>query len=219
MDRIRVLLADDQALIRAGFRMILESEPGIEVVGEAVDGREAVEATLALVPDVVCMDVQMPGVDGLTATRQIVATNAASKVIVLTTFNNDDYLFEALEAGASGFLLKTTSPEDLVKAVQVVAHGDALLAPEVTRRVIERSAFARRRPCEDTHIGDLTKRERDVLVLIAQGLTNAEIAMMLHLGEATVKTHVSHMLLKLGMRDRTHLVIWSYENGVVVPRI
>lgn len=217
MSRIRVLLADDQALVRAGFRMILESEPGIEVIGEAVDGREAVTATLALQPDVICMDVQMPGVDGLTATRQIMDASAASKVIVLTTFDNDDYLFKALMAGAAGFLLKTTTPEDLIKAVQVVARGDALLAPEVTRRVIERSAKTQNHPEEDVQVEALTQREREVLLQVAEGQSNAEIAQTLHMGEATVKTHVSHILLKLGVRDRTHLVIWSYEHGLITP--
>ncbi len=216
-DRIRVLLADDQALVRAGLRMILESEPGIEVVGEAVDGQEAIDAALVLAPDVICMDVQMPEVDGLTAIREIVARGSAARVLMLTTFDRDDYLFEALEAGASGFLLKTTSPEDLVRAVQLIARGDALLAPEVTRRVIERFAITAPRPIGEVKIGDLTPRERDVLAQVAQGRSNAEIASALHLGEATVKTHVSHVLLKLGIRDRTGLVIWSYENGVIVP--
>jgi DNA-binding NarL/FixJ family response regulator len=219
MNPIRVLLADDQDLIRAGFRMILDSEPGIEVVGEAVDGAQAIEAALDLRPDVVCMDVQMPGTDGLVATREIVASGVNTRVLVLTTFNSDDYLFQALAAGASGFLLKTASPEALVDAVKVLAQGDALLAPEVTRRVIERFVGTPAPPRTDTDVADLTGRERDVLALLAYGWSNAEIATSLHLGEATVKTHVSHILLKLGVRDRIRLVVWAYEHGVVIPGI
>jgi DNA-binding NarL/FixJ family response regulator len=214
---IRVLLADDQDLVRAGFRLILESEPGIEVVGEAVDGAQAVAATLALTPDVVCMDVQMPGTDGLIATRDIVASGVNTHVLVLTTFDSDDYLFQALAAGASGFLLKTAPPEMLVDAVKVLAQGDALLAPEVTRRVIERFMATSPPPRTDADIADLTLRERDVLALLARGWSNAEIAAHLHVGEATVKTHVSHVLVKLGVRDRIRLVVWAYEHGVVVP--
>jgi len=212
-----VLLADDQDLVRTGFRMILESEPGIQVVGEAVDGVEATAMTLALEPDVVCMDVQMPGTDGLVATRDIVASGIDARVLVLTTFDSDDYLFEALAAGASGFLLKTATPETLVDAVTVLARGDALLAPEVTRRVIERFMITPPSPRAETELAELTHRERDVLTLLAHGWSNAEIAANLHLGDATVKTHVSHVLLKLGVRDRVRLVVWAYEHGVVVP--
>lgn len=226
---IRVLLVDDQDLVRAGLRVILQSEPGIEVVGEARDGGEAVALASELRPDVICMDVQMPGVDGLEATRRIRAleadappgTAAHPGVLVLTTFDRDDYLFAALEAGASGFLLKTASPEKLVEAVQVIAAGDALLAADVTRRVIERAAGAADGlPVDragDPRLADLTERETEVLGLLARGLSNAEIAAALWLGEATVKTHVSKILLKLELRDRVHAVVFAYENGVAVP--
>ena len=221
---VRVLLVDDHDLVRTGFRTILESEPGIEVVGEARDGAEAVAQSVALRPDVICMDVQMPGIDGLEATRRIVAeTDARSGphpgVLVLTTFDRDDYLFAALDAGASGFLLKNASPEKLVEAVLVVARGEALLAPDVTRRVIERATEAREAAplSPDARIADLTERETEVLRLLARGLSNAEIARELWLGEATVKTHVSKVLLKLGLRDRVHAVVFAYENGVATP--
>ena len=223
---IRVLLVDDQALVRAGFRIILESEPGIEVVGEATDGAAAIRQAAMLRPDVICMDVQMPGMDGLTATRAIVADPTSSAaVLVLTTFDREDYLFSALQHGASGFLLKNATPEALVEAVQVLARGDALLSPEITRRVIER--FARislpgrptpvsERP-EPAAVGELTDREREVFELIALGLANAEIAARLYLGEATVKTHVSKVLQKLDLRDRIQAVVYAYEHGIVVP--
>ncbi|WP_022888936.1 response regulator [Agromyces italicus] len=233
---IRVLVVDDQSLVRAGFRTILDSEDGIEVVGEAADGQAAIEQVAALAPDVVCMDVQMPGMDGLEATRRLTgdeATHAA--VLVLTTFNREDYLFAALDAGASGFLLKNSSPEQLIEAVQVVARGDALLSPDVTRRVIEavagRSGSSnaggheasvaatgtadRPQPAE---LATLTEREREVLELLALGISNAEIAERLWVGEATVKTHVSKVLMKLGLRDRVHAVVYAYEHGVVRPR-
>lgn len=221
---IRVLLVDDHDLVRTGFRTILESEPGIEVVGEARDGAEAISQASDLRPDVICMDVQMPGMDGLEATRRIVSTTDARTgphvgVLVLTTFDRDDYLFAALDAGASGFLLKNASPEKLVEAVLVVARGEALLAPDVTRRVIERAAEARdvASLTPDARIADLTERETEVLRLLARGLSNAEIARELWLGEATVKTHVSKVLLKLGLRDRVHAVVFAYENGVATP--
>lgn len=226
---IRVLLVDDQDLVRAGLRVILQSEPGIEVVGEARDGAEAVALASELRPDVICMDVQMPGVDGLEATRRIRALEADAPadaaehpgVLVLTTFDRDDYLFAALEAGASGFLLKTASPEKLVEAVQVIAAGDALLAADVTRRVIERAAGAADAAAPETapdpRLTELTERETEVLGLLARGLSNAEIAAALWLGEATVKTHVSKILLKLELRDRVHAVVFAYENGVAVP--
>ena len=231
---IRVLLVDDQALVRAGFRVILESEPGIEVVGEAADGDAAISQARALDPDVICMDVQMPGVDGLAATRAIVADPAIhSAVLVLTTFDREDYLFSALQHGASGFILKNSTPESLIEAVHVLAHGDALLSPDVTRRVIERFAVAPQpettqpdtenastasvRHMPSTVVGDLTERESDVFTLLAQGLANAEIAGRLYLGEATVKTHVSKVLAKLGLRDRIQAVVYAYEHGIVVP--
>ncbi|WP_439564535.1 response regulator [Microcella sp.] len=220
---VRVLLVDDHDLVRTGFRTILESEPGIDVVGEARDGAEAITQVAALRPDVVCMDVQMPGMDGLEATRRIVAGRDARPehsvgVLVLTTFDRDDYLFAALDAGASGFLLKNASPEKLVEAVLVVAQGDALLAPDVTRRVIERATVAREgSPSVDERLADLTERETEVLRLLARGFSNAEIARELWLGEATIKTHVSKVLLKLGLRDRVHAVVFAYENGVAVP--
>ena len=215
---IRVLLADDHRLVRTGFRVILDLEDDIAVVGEAADGVEAVTLTAEHSPDVVLMDVEMPGVDGLEATRRIVAAGGAASVLILTTFDRDDYLFAALEAGASGFLLKNSSPESLVEAVRVVARGDALLAPEMTRRVI--AAFARpgTPPAGPaTKLEELTPREHEVLVALAGGATNAEIAAALHLGETTVKTHVSRVLTKLGARDRTQAVVLAYELGVVRP--
>ncbi|PPG16462.1 DNA-binding response regulator [Rathayibacter sp. AY1C6] len=220
-EHVRVLLVDDQELVRVGFRIILESEPGIEVVGEARTGLEALQRASELRPDVICMDVQMPGLDGLAATREIVADpRLCSRVLILTTFDRDDYLFEALSAGASGFLLKNASPEELVEAVQVVARGDAMLAPDVTRRVIERFASVpERTPAAADHSGvaDLTDREREVLVHLARGWSNAEIAAELFVGEATVKTHVSKILMKLGVRDRLQAVVFAYEHGIAVP--
>jgi DNA-binding NarL/FixJ family response regulator len=212
----RVLLVDDQELVRAGFRIILNSEPGIEVVGEASNGADGVRLARELNPDVICMDVQMPGMDGLEATRQIVADpGLASHVLMLTTFDRDDYLFAALSAGASGFLLKTASPENLVEAVQVLARGDALLSPRVTRRVIE--SFGRQLPqAPRVEVPELTERETEVLAQIALGRSNAEIAVELFVGEATVKTHVSNVLAKLGVRDRIQAVVFAYENGIAV---
>ncbi|QHC65231.1 response regulator transcription factor [Rathayibacter oskolensis] len=218
-DDIRVLLVDDQELVRAGFRIILESEPGIVIVGEARTGHEAIERAAELCPDVICMDVQMPGMDGLAATRVIVEDpRLCSSVLILTTFDRDDYLFDALSAGASGFLLKNASPEDLVEAVQVVARGDAMLAPDVTRRVLERFAAdpARQTP-DHPGIAELTDREREVLVHLARGSSNAEIAAELFVGEATVKTHVSKILMKLRVRDRIQAVVFAYEHGIAVP--
>ncbi|WP_328995279.1 response regulator transcription factor [Kribbella sp. NBC_01245] len=213
---MRILLVDDQDLVRAGFRMILSVEPDIEVVGEAADGERAVQLANELRPDVVLMDVQMPGLDGIAATQRIVDAGAG-KVIILTTFDRDDYLFESLGAGASGFLLKNTAPEDLVEAIQVVHSGHALLAPEVTRRVIQRFAGGGERVYRPDLVADLTEREREVLGLIARGLTNTEIARQLFVGEATVKTHVSRVLLKLGLRDRVQAVVFAYECGLVIP--
>ncbi|MEV4313301.1 response regulator transcription factor [Actinocrispum sp. NPDC049592] len=216
MSRLRVVLADDHDLVRAGFRVILGAEDDIEVVGEAGDGLTAVEQVTRLAPDVVLLDVQMPGIDGLEATRRILGpgTNPA-KVVILTTFDREDYLFEALRAGASGFLLKNASPEDLVESVRVVARGDALLSPEVTRRVIAR--FSAPAPVPLRRPETLTDREFEVLVLLARGASNIEIARALFLAETTVKTHVSRVLAKLDLRDRTHAVVFAYENGIVAP--
>jgi DNA-binding NarL/FixJ family response regulator len=214
---IRVVIADDHHLVRTGFRVILETEDDIEVVGEASDGAQAVACVRTAAPDVVLMDVEMPGTDGLEATRQITAVDGPA-VLILTTFDRDDYLFAALQAGASGFLLKNGTPEDLLDAVRVLARGDALLAPAVTRRVI--AAFSRPGAAATTDgaaLAELTPREREVLVQVAAGATNAEIAATLHLGETTVKTHVSRVLMKLGVRDRTQAVVFAYEHGVVRP--
>jgi DNA-binding NarL/FixJ family response regulator len=215
---IRVLLADDQAMVRAGFRMILEGEPDIEVVGEAANGEQATAATRRLAPDVVLMDIQMPDGDGLQATRRI--TNDAdllSRVVILTTFERDDYVFEALQAGASGFLLKNSPPEELLHAVRVVAAGDALLAPSVTRRIIEQFARQPARPELGTRLESLTQREREVLSMLARGKSNAELAAELFVSEGTIKTHVSSLLAKLGLRDRVQAVVLAYESGLVTP--
>ena len=215
-ESIRILLVDDQELVRTGFRVILSSRPGFEVVGEAGDGEAAIALARELRPDVICMDVQMPVLDGLEATRRIVADpEATGTVLVLTTFDDDDSLFRALDAGASGFLLKTASPEQLAEAVEVLAAGDALLAPAVTRRVIER--FGATRVPRATALPELTDRESDVLRLMARGLSNLEIGAELIVGEATVKTHVSNVLLKLGVRDRVQAVVRAYESGFVLP--
>lgn len=215
---ITVLLADDQAMVRAGFRMILESQPDIEVVAEAANGEQATSATRRLRPDVVMMDIQMPGSDGLAATRRITSdTEHHSRVIILTTFERDEYVFEALHAGASGFLLKNAPPEQLIDAVRVVASGDALLAPSVTRRIIEQ--FARRPVDPDVRerLESLTQREREVLVMLARGNSNSELAAELFVSEGTVKTHVSSLLAKLGVRDRVQAVVLAYESGLVTP--
>ncbi|MEO5833606.1 MAG: response regulator transcription factor [Nakamurella sp.] len=252
-DVLRVVVVDDHELVRAGFRIILDAEDDITVVGQAADGATAVALARELRPDVMLMDVQMPGMDGLEATRQIRADRAdrdgrdvrdgrdgqddrgshataengslwGPAVIILTTFDRDDYLFAALRAGASGFLLKNASPEDLIEAIHVVGRGDALLAPEITRRVIEQFV-ATPAPAPgispggnaEARLADLTEREHEVLVRLARGASNAEIAGQLFLGEATVKTHVSRVLMKLGLRDRTQAVVFAYENGVVRP--
>jgi DNA-binding NarL/FixJ family response regulator len=212
----RVLLADDQELVRAGFRMILETQADIEVVGDAGDGVEAVAATRRLQPDVVLMDIRMPNLDGLQATRRLTAAGSASRVLILTTFDLDEYVYQALTAGASGFLLKNAPPEQLIGAVRVVAAGDALLAPSITRRVIQQ--FARLPATGGTDaLAALTERERQVLQLIARGLSNAEIAAELFVSDATVKSHVTHLLSKLRLRDRVQAVVLAYESGLVRP--
>ncbi|GAB3074762.1 response regulator [Pedococcus soli] len=235
-DRLRVLIVDDHQLVRSGFAMILSVEDDLEVVGEAADGAAAVAQARALRPDVVLMDVQMPGTDGIEATRQVVAEDLG-RVIILTTFDRDDYLFDALEAGASGFLLKNSDADTLVDAVRAAAGGHALLAPEVTRRVIERmtaaprpsapgmspapdrggptSAAAREGVARDPGYALLTEREREVVVLVGEGLSNAEIATRLFVGEATVKTHVSNCLAKLHLRDRVQAVVWAHRAGLI----
>ncbi len=213
---IRVLIADDQALVRTGFRLILTGEPGIDVVGEARDGAEATSLARELHPDVVLMDVRMPDVDGIEATRRIVVDETSPRVLVLTTFDLDDIVYDALRAGASGFLLKDAPEERLLAAIQVVAEGGSLFAPSVTRRLIEE--FSRRRPAAaPASFDDLTARELEVLRLLAQGRSNAEIAAYLVVSEHTVKTHVAHILQKLDLRDRTQAVVAAYESGLVRP--
>jgi DNA-binding NarL/FixJ family response regulator len=215
---IGVLLADDQSMVRAGFRMILECESDIEVVGEAANGEQATASARRLRPDVVLMDIQMPGEDGLRATRRIRETDGLTcRVVILTTFERDEYVFEALQSGASGFLLKNAPPEELVHAVRVVAAGDALLAPSVTRRIIEQ--FARRplRPEVGARLQSLTQREREVLAMLARGRSNAELAAELFVSEGTIKTHVSSLLTKLELRDRVQAVVLAYESGLVTP--
>ncbi|GAA1733719.1 response regulator transcription factor [Aeromicrobium alkaliterrae] len=208
-----VLLVDDQDLIRKGFAMILGVEDDIEVIGEAKDGREAVAKVAELRPDVVLMDVQMPDVDGIEATRSVVETHPETRVVILTTFDDDQYLFDALDAGASGFLLKNCPADDLISAIRLAAGGHSLLAPEVTERVIARSA--RGQQAADPRLDDLTERERDVLVAMAKGMSNAEIAQALFVSPATVKSHVSHVLAKLDARDRVQAVITAYRSGLM----
>ncbi|MEV7614819.1 response regulator transcription factor [Streptomyces sp. NPDC089799] len=216
---IRVLIVDDQMMVREGFSVLLNAMPDIEVVGEAVDGREAVAQVAALRPDVVLMDIRMPVLNGLEATREIVAADADAKVLVLTTFDLDEYVYQALRAGASGFLLKDASARQLADGVRVVAAGEALLAPSVTKRLI--SEFSKLsdtgRPVERPTVGELTERETEVLVLIAHGLSNAEIADRLVIAESTIKTHVSRILVKLGLRDRTQAAVFAYEARLVTP--
>ena len=213
---ISVVLADDQELVRAGFRLILETEDDLEVVGEAADGKEALAVTRRRQPDVVLMDIRMPKLDGLEATRRIGQDpGIRSRVVILTTFEQDEYVFEALRCGASGFLLKNAPPEELVRAVRIVAGGDALLAPSITRRMIEEYSRRPPRPKTDPRLEQLTERELDVLRLLATGKSNAELAAQLYLGEGTIKTHVSHLLAKLDLRDRLQAVVFAYENGLV----
>jgi len=209
---IRILLADDQALVRGGFRMILDAEPDLEVVAEAADGREAVERALETRPDLVLMDIRMPLLDGIEATRQLLAALPATRVLILTTFDLDEYVVEAFRTGASGFLLKTAPPQHLVAAVRTVQEGDALLAPASTRRLIEQVA---RPPAEPAALEQLTAREHHVLRLLARGLTNAEIAAELVVEPSTVKSHVASVLAKLDLRDRVHAVVFAYESGLV----
>ncbi|WP_406295086.1 response regulator transcription factor [Embleya sp. NBC_00888] len=217
---IRVLIADDQMMVRQGFTVLLNAEPDIEVVGQAVDGLDAVGRVAELAPDVVLMDIRMPRLGGIEATRRITGTGDGSvKVLVLTTFDLDEYVYEALRAGASGFLLKDASAEELAHAVRVVAAGDALLAPNITKRLItefSRLGGAPRTPLKE-RLGDLTERETEVLSLIAQGLSNAEIAAALVVAEQTVKTHVGRILIKLGLRDRTQAAVYAYESGLIRP--
>jgi DNA-binding NarL/FixJ family response regulator len=210
---IRVLVADDQSMVRAGFRMLLDGEPDIEVVAEASNGREAVDLASRVAPTVILMDIRMPELDGLEATRRILAADTAARVLILTTFDLDEYVYEALRAGASGFVLKDDPPEQLIAAIRTVARGDALLSPAVTKRVIKR--FSRLpRPAPPPEIQELTDRELDVLRLLARGLSNAEIGQELYIGETTVKTHITHIFQKLGVRDRVQAVVLAHETGL-----
>jgi DNA-binding NarL/FixJ family response regulator len=216
---IRVVIADDQALVRAGFRALLDAQPDIEVVGEAADGDEAVRLAIRERPDVVLMDIRMPGTDGLAATRRIASDDRLSDVhvVILTTFDLDEYVFEALRSGASGFLVKDTEPVELIQAVRVVARGDALLSAGVTRRLIEEYASKAKDPGPSPQLDLLTEREREVMALVGAGLTNEEIAERLFMSPATAKTHVSRAMVKLGARDRAQLVVFAYESGLVRP--
>jgi DNA-binding NarL/FixJ family response regulator len=216
---IRVLLADDQALVRAGFRSLLDAQDDIEVVGEAADGEEALRLASQLTPNVVLMDVRMPGMDGLEATRRIAANDrlADVRVVILTTFGVDEYVFEAIRSGASGFLVKDTEPVELLQAVRVVAGGDALLSPSITRRLIEEFAARAKDPRSSAELEQLTDREREVMALVAEGLSNGDIAERLFVSPATAKTHVSRAMGKLGARDRAQLVVIAYESGLVRP--
>jgi DNA-binding NarL/FixJ family response regulator len=213
---VRVLVADDQSMVRAGFRMLLSGQEDIEVVAEASNGLEAIEKAARFDPDVVLMDIRMPELDGLEATRRILAADGTTRVLVLTTFDLDEYVYEALRAGASGFVLKDDPPEQLLAAIRTVAAGDALLSPTVTKRVIEQ--FARMpRPTPPKELEELSARERDVLRLVARGLSNAEIAQELYISETTVKTHVTHLLQKLNLRDRVQVVVLAHQAGLFEP--
>ncbi len=219
---VRVLLADDDVLVRAGLRMVLDSQPDLDVVGEADDGEQAVELALELRPDVVLMDIRMPGVDGLEATRRITAAGGDVRILVLTTFELDEYVFEAVRAGASGFLLKRTPPDDLLAGIRTVVAGDALLGPSVTARLMREFARVTGEGSRETRartpeLDELTAREREVLVLMARGRTNQEIGDELYISESTVKTHVKRILMKLALRDRVHAVVFAYEHGLLTP--
>ena len=223
-DPTTILLVDDQPMLRMGYRMVLDAQPDLSVVGEAENGLEAIELTGRLEPDVVLMDVRMPGIDGVQATERIVTSGSSSRIIILTTFDLDEYAYGALRAGASGFLLKDAPPPDMLSAIRAVATGDAVVAPSVTRRLL--SQFAHRLPgpeeppaAEDPRAESLTPRERELLVEVARGLSNAEIAERLVVSEATVKTHVGSILAKLGLRDRVQIVVFAYETGLVRPSI
>ena len=215
---IKVLIADDQALVRAGFRMILETDPDVRVVAEADDGAEAVEAALRTRPDIALMDIRMPGMDGLEATRRIMAAPSPPRVLILTTFDLDEYVFDALTAGASGFLLKDVAPEQLLAGIRIIAQGDSLLSPSVTRRLIESFVRDGRQTREPPPVLDeLTPRELEILQLVARGLSNSEIAEQLVVSSTTIKTHVARVLMKLALRDRIQAVVFAYENGVIRP--
>jgi len=219
---IRVLLCDDQALVRSGFRMILEARPGLQVVGEAEDGAQAVSLAAQTQPDVILMDVRMPNLDGVEATRQIVDGGSPARILVLTTYDLDEYVYAAIRAGASGFMLKDVQPAQLAEAIRVIAAGDALLAPSVTRRLLGQFARTlpgpRFRPASPASLSALTERETEVLRLLAAGLSNAELAGRLYISEATVKSHVSSLLRKLGLRDRVQAIILAYDTGLVTPQ-
>jgi DNA-binding NarL/FixJ family response regulator len=214
---IRVLLVDDQTLVRTGFRLILGSVPDIEIVGDAADGQEAIELGRRLRPEVVLMDIRMPRIDGIEATRRLTSVSPTSRVVILTTYDLDEYVFDALRAGASGFVLKDAPADQLINAVRVVAAGDALLAPSITRRLVEE--FARRPPRSELPLADLTPRELEVLKLLARALSNSEIADRLVVSEGTVKTHVARILMKLECRDRVQAVVAAYESGLVQPGV
>lgn len=221
MSNIRVLIVDDQALVRAGFAMILDVEPDIDVVGEAANGREALDAARKLSPDIILMDIRMPDMDGITATRRLcdgaMGRDGCPRVIILTTFDLDDYVYDAIRAGASGFLLKDTPPDELADAIRVVARGDALLSPSVTRKLLEEFTKTPSAPKAIPAMDQLTERELDVLRELARGLSNTEIAEELFVSETTVKTHISHILTKLELRDRVQAVVTAYESGLVTP--
>ena len=215
---INVLIADDQALVRAGFRMILETDPDVRVVAEADDGAGAVEAALRTRPDIALMDIRMPRMDGLEATRRIMAAPSPPRVLILTTFDLDEYVFDALAAGASGFLLKDVAPEQLLAGIRIIAQGDSLLSPSVTRRLIESFVRDGRQTREPPPaLDELTPRELEILQLVARGLSNSEIAEQLVVSSTTIKTHVAHVLMKLALRDRIQAVVFAYENGIIRP--
>jgi len=217
---IKVLIADDQALVRAGFKMILETDPDVHVVAEADDGAEAVEAALRTRPDIALMDIRMPGMDGLEATRRIIAAPSPPRVLILTTFDLDEYVFDALTAGASGFLLKDVAPEQLLAGIKIIAQGDSLLSPSVTRRLIESFVRDGRQTREPPPVlNELTPRELEILQLVARGLSNSEIADQLVVSSTTIKTHVARVLMKLALRDRIQAVVFAYENGVIRPGV